>query len=160
MTSPSVSAMPYVPPDSRPAAATPVARIVRVVEEFAAMATLAAIVLLLLIEIVFRPWFGYVIPGSQVLVRHLTMWVALLGGALAARDGRHLAFATGTFLQNPRMRRTAEVAAAAVGAAVATILCVGAVTLVTEEREFGTRLTAGLNTWMSQLVLPLGFGLT
>ena len=45
---------------------------------------------LLLIEIVVRPWSGYAIPGSQVFVRQLTMWVALLGAALAARDGRLL----------------------------------------------------------------------
>ena len=45
------------------------------------------ILLVLLIEIVVRPWSGYGLPGSQVFVRQLTMWVALLGAALAARDG-------------------------------------------------------------------------
>jgi C4-dicarboxylate transporter DctM subunit len=160
MTSPDASAMPSGLESKRPSPPSgPVARGLRATEEIIASAVLAAIVLLLLIEIVFRPWYGYVIPGSQIFVRHLTMWVALLGGALAARDGRHLAFATGTFLRHARTRRTAEVAAAAVAAAIAIILCLGAVTLVREEREFGTRLTAGLNTWMSQLVLPIGFGL-
>ncbi len=127
-------------------------------EELVATAALAAMAFLLLVEIVFRPWYGYLIPGSQVIIRHLTMWVALLGAALAARDGRLLALATGTFLRG-RPRRWAELASATVAAAVAAILCVAAVTLVWEERHIGTRLTSGLNAWMSQLVLPLGFGL-
>ena len=116
-------------------------------------------VLLLLIEIVGRPWYGYVILGSQILVRQLTMWLALLGAALAAREGRLLALATGTFIHNPRVRHVAEVAAAAAAAAVAVILCVGGIRLVLEEREFGTPLTAGLQAWMSQIVLPVGFAL-
>ena len=61
-------------------------------------AALAAMVLLLLIEIVVRPWSGYGLPGSQVFVRQLTMWVALLGAALAARDGRLLGLATAACL--------------------------------------------------------------
>ena len=59
-------------------------------------------VLLLLIEIVVRPWSGYGLPGSQVFVRQLTMWVALLGAALAARDGRLLGLATGSLLRRAR----------------------------------------------------------
>jgi C4-dicarboxylate transporter, DctM subunit len=129
-----------------------------VTEEFAAAIALAAMVFLLLIEIVFRPWYGYLIPSSPEFVRQLTMWVALLGSALAARDGRLLALATGAFL-TPTARRRAEVASATASAAVATILCVAAVMLVLEQRAMGVRLAAGLNAWMSQLVLPAGFGL-
>jgi len=113
-------------------------------------------VLLLLVEIVVRPWSGYAVPGSQVFVRQLTMWVALLGACLAARDGRLLGLATGTFLHD-RARRLCDIASATVSAAVAAVLCVGAVTLVSEERVMGTRLAAGLQAWMSQVVLPVGF---
>ena len=38
---------------------------------------------------------------------------------------------------------------ATVSAAVAAVLCVGAVTLVLDERIMGTRLAAGVQAWMS-----------
>jgi tripartite ATP-independent transporter DctM subunit len=150
--------MPSAPASSPAISRNPVTRALHVTEELVAAAALATMVVLLLLEIVVRPLYGYLIPASAVFVRQLTMWVALLGAALAARDGRLLALATGTFLGD-RWRRAAEVAAAAVAAGVAAILCIGGITLVRVEREMGTRLAEGLDAWMSQIVLPAGFAL-
>ncbi len=110
-------------------------------------------------EIALRRLFGVGIPGSIPFVQHLTLWVGFLGAALAAREGRLLALATGTFLPEGRLRRAAETFAAAVGAAVSAILCRGAVALVLGEREFGTEIAAGVQAWVAQLVLPAGFAL-
>ncbi len=133
-------------------------RVLRESEEFVAGSALAGMVLLLVADMALRPWYGSVIPGAQVVVRQLTMWVALLGAALAARDGRLLALATGDFLGS-RARKWAGLAAATVAVAVATVLCVAGITVVADERDVGTRLTGSLAAWMSQLVLPIGFGL-
>ncbi len=130
--------------------------VLAVTEELVASATLAAILGLLLIETVVRPWFGFAIPGSLQIVRQLTLWVALLGAALSARDGRLLALATGTFLPEGRARRIIETLAGATAVAITSVLCVGAVTLVQGEFAYGTS-TAGLPVWLSQTVLPVGF---
>ena len=53
--------------------------------------------LLPIVEIVLRR-FDSGIPGGTPFVQHLTLVVALLGGALAARDDRLLALATGSLL--------------------------------------------------------------
>lgn len=152
-----MSATPPAAESSRPPGAF--ARATGAVEHTAAALALAAMVLLLLIEIVGRPFYGYVILGSQIFVRQLTMWVALLGAALAAREGRHLALAIGTFVGNERIRHNVEIVAGAAGAAVAGLLAVGGVMRVLEEREFATPLAAGINAWVSQIVLPVGFAL-
>ncbi len=115
-------------------------------------------VVLPLAEIALRRLFGFGIPGSIPFVQHLTLWVGFLGAALAARDGRLLALATGTFLPEGRFRRGAEIFAAAVGAGVSAILCRAAIALVLGEREFGTEIAAGVKAWVAQLVLPIGFG--
>ncbi len=128
------------------------------VEEWAAGAALASMLVLLVIETVVRPWLGFAIAGSLEFVRQLTLWVALLGAALAARDGRLLALATGTFFPEGPMRRTAAALATAYAAAVTVALCHGSVMLVRAEHEYGT-LAATLPAWISQTVLPIGFGL-
>ncbi|HSC27782.1 MAG TPA: TRAP transporter large permease subunit, partial [Vicinamibacterales bacterium] len=136
-----------------------VRRTAAALEESVAAVALAAMALLLLVESFVRPWSGFAIPGSLLFVRQLTLWVALLGGALAAGRGRLLALATGVFLRDPRTRHAAEAIATATGAAVAAILCVAAVGLVHGEYLYGTIVAAGLRAWVSQLALPIGFGL-
>ena len=58
---------------------------------------LALLTLLPIAEIVLRR-FDSGVPGGTPFVQHLTLVVALLGGALAARDDRLLALATGSLL--------------------------------------------------------------
>jgi C4-dicarboxylate transporter, DctM subunit len=112
-----------------------------------------------LLEIVWRPLFNRGIPGSGPFVQHLTLWVGFLGAAIAARDGRLLALATGTFIPEGRWRRVAEIIAAAVSAGVAALLCRASLNMVLVEREFGSILAAGVPSWIGQLVLPVSFAL-
>jgi C4-dicarboxylate transporter, DctM subunit len=131
-------------------------RAIAAAEELVAGAALAAILCLLLTETILRPWLGFAIPGSLQMIRQLTLWVALLGAALAARDGRLLALATGTFIPEGRARAVAEALAIAVAVAVTTILCAGSVALV--QGEFAYRTSAArVPVWLSQTVLPVGF---
>src|SRR3954467_11939191 len=111
-----------------------------------------------LIEIVVRRLFGVGVPGSGPFVQHLTLWVGFLGAAIAAREGKLLALATGAAVP-VRLRRAAAIVAAAVAACMATILACGAVQLVVTERETGTIIAAGVPAWVGQLALPIGFAL-
>lgn len=59
---------------------------------------LAALVLLPLGEIVLRKVFQAGISGATAFEQHLTLLIGLLGGALAAREGRLLTLSTLTDL--------------------------------------------------------------
>jgi C4-dicarboxylate transporter DctM subunit len=128
-------------------------------EDVLAAIALGLMVALPLAEIVLRRVAGIGIPGSIPFVQHLVLWVGFLGAALAAREGRLLALATGTFLPAGAPRRVAEVLAGAVGAFVSALLFVGAIVLVRTEREVGTMIAAGVPAWVAQLALPAGFAL-
>jgi len=136
-----------------------VKRAAALVEDSAATLALLAMVSLPLLEVVFRRLFERGIPGSGPIVQHLTLWVGFLGAAIAAREGKLLSLASGTLIPEGRFRRAAEVFAAAIAAGVSTILASGAVDLVTVERAGGASIGAGIPTWWTQLVLPLGFAL-
>src|SRR5438552_16526832 len=116
-------------------------------------------VLLPLSEIVSRRAFGRGIPGSGPIVQHLTLWVGFLGAAIAAREGKLLALATGTFIPDGRARRAAEAFAAAVATFAASVLAWGGVQLVLSERDAGTTIGADVPAWVAQLVLPIAFAL-
>ena len=134
-------------------------RVFALVEDSVASLALLAMVLLPIAEIVARRAFGRGVPGSGPIVQHLTLWVGFLGAAIAARDGKLLALATGTFIPQGRWRRAADILAAAFGACSAVVLAWGAYQMVSIEREAGTNIGADIQAWVAQLVLPIAFAL-
>jgi len=128
-------------------------------EDLIASFALLVMVVLPLSEIVARKAFGRGIPASGPIVQHLTLWVGFLGAAIAARDGKLLALATGTFIPPGRWRRGADILAAAFGACAATLLAWGGYRMAAAEREVGTNIGAGIPTWIAQAVLPIAFAL-
>jgi len=131
-------------------------KILRRTEELAASLALAAMVILPLLEIPLRK-LGTGIPGGISIVRHLMLWVAFLGAALAAREGRLLSLATGRLLPEGKLRSGGRLFAAAVAAAVSALFFRAGIDLVLEERAAGTMITQSLPVWVAQVVLPLSF---
>ncbi|MEO6236120.1 MAG: TRAP transporter large permease subunit [Vicinamibacterales bacterium] len=124
-----------------------------------ATAALGGVMLLPLAEIVSRKLFTASIPGSADYASILTLWLGMLGGAIAARDGKLLALATGEFLPAGRVSTVAHVVAGAVGAMVATMLAMAACTLVQSDRAAGDVIAGRAPKWIADLALPIGFGL-
>jgi C4-dicarboxylate transporter DctM subunit len=120
---------------------------------------LGGIMILPLAEIASRRLLHQTIPGETAFVSTLTLWLGLLGAAIAARDGRLLTLATGEFLPKGRIAATAHVIAGGVGAMISTILCLGGVALVRSDRSAGDMLGGGVPVWIADLALPIGFGL-
>ncbi|MDH4065861.1 MAG: TRAP transporter small permease, partial [Acidobacteriota bacterium] len=116
-------------------------------------------VLLPLIEAVARKLVGVGIPGSSVFVQHLTLWVAFLGAALAAREGKLLALATGELLKRSRIVAPAKSLANAIAAGATVLLARAALDLTILERQAATELPLSIPVWVALAVLPLSFGL-
>ena len=120
---------------------------------------LLVMVLLPLAEIVARQAFGFQIPGSGPIVQNLTLWIGFLGAALATREDRLLALATGQLMPEGRFRDGARIFTNAVAAAVCAMLGRASWELMLIERDGGMEIGAGIPTWWVQTVLPFGFGM-
>jgi tripartite ATP-independent transporter DctM subunit len=128
-------------------------------ENRAAALALGGIMVLPLAEIASRKFLGRAIPGSGTIASILTLWLGMLGAAIAARDGKLLALATGEFLPEGRIKAIAHVVSGTIGAMIATIFTLAGIALVRSDRLAGDMATAGLPTWVADLALPIGFGL-
>ena len=120
---------------------------------------LGGIMIIPLAEIASRKFLGTAIPGSSAYASVLTLWLGMLGAAIAAREGKLLTLATGEFLPKGRVSAVAHVLAGAVGAMISTILMMGAIVLVQSDREAGDILAGSTPKWIADLALPIGFGL-
>src|ERR1035438_9081503 len=112
--------------------------------------------LLPIAEMISRQWRLPGIPGSTVVVQHLTLWIAFLGAALAARDGRLLSLSANTLLAERWLGRV-RISVSAVGAAIATCLAWAAFQFVNAERLDGALLTPLLPRWVAESAMPAGF---
>ena len=126
-------------------------------ENVLATLALGGIMLLPLAEIAMRP-LGHSIPGAAPFTLNLTLWVGMLGAAIAAREGKLLTLATGEFLPKS-LAGFGHVVGGTVGAAIATMFAVGGAAFVSTERAAGDIIAAGVPVWVSTLAFPIGFTL-
>ena len=118
---------------------------------------LAAMILLPVSEIVLRQ-FSNGIPSAPAFLQHLTLVVGMLGGAIAAREGRLLAVSTLSLGLKGKRRHLAAIYSSGFAAAVTAFLCLSSVRFVLQERLAGGKLAYDIPLWVVVAVLPLGFG--
>ena len=111
-----------------------------------------------LADIVARQVFDSYVEGADAFAAHLTLLVGMFGAAIAARDGKLLSLATGALLPD-RIRNGAQIFAALVGSAVATVLVFAGVTLIRIDREQALQVARGIPVWVVDLAFPIAFGL-
>jgi tripartite ATP-independent transporter DctM subunit len=127
-------------------------------ENALSISILALMSLLPIVEIVGRATTGQGIPGSIPLVQNLTLWVAILGAALAARADHLLALTTRSLLPE-KLRGPIFVFTSGIAAAVTASLCAASVDLVRIERSSGDFVAWGIPVWIALTVMPLGFAI-
>jgi C4-dicarboxylate transporter DctM subunit len=115
-------------------------------------------VLIPLAESFLRRTFHLGIPSSTSIVQHMVLVVGMLGGAIAAREGRLLALSTlGETSLRGRAKTVSRIFTSAVSATVSAFLCLAAYQFVVTEHEAGKILAYGVPTWVIECVLPIGF---
>lgn len=127
-------------------------------ENAVTVAVFGAMVLLALLEVGGRALVTTGVPGSIVLVQHLTLWIALAGAALAARSDHLLALSTPHFLP-ARARGPIQIATSALAAGISAALTIASVDLLTIERESSGTVAWAIPTWVALVILPAGFAL-
>ena len=119
---------------------------------------LAAMSLLPLLEIAGRSLIGRGVPGSIPLVQHLTLWIAFLGAALAARSNKLLALSTAEFLPQ-RWIQPVRILLAVLAVGIAGSLLAGSLDLVRVERASGGKVALGIPVWVALSIMPAGWAL-
>ncbi len=127
-------------------------------EDAASVIVLLLMAGLALVEAVARTWLGGGIPGSIVVVQHLTLWITILGAALAARSDRLLALSTQSLLPAwilPGIR----IFTSGLAAGVTACLLLASLDLVRIEREAGELVAWGIPVWVALAIMPVGLAL-
>lgn len=95
-------------------------------------------------------------PGNAVIVQQLTLWIGMLGGALAARSERLLGISSMELLP-ANWRPIVKVFTGMILAAVSVSLTWASIVFIQSERDAGSYLLPGVPKWTVLAVMPAGF---
>src|SRR6266568_7679666 len=98
---------------------------------------LAAMMLLPVTEIILRSIFHTGISGSSAIVQHLTLIVGMLGGAIAAREGRLLTLSPVQALLKGKAKSAARIFSSGFGAAISFFLLMSSYEYVQAVKPLG-----------------------
>ncbi|MCC6234456.1 MAG: TRAP transporter large permease subunit, partial [Verrucomicrobiales bacterium] len=122
------------------------------------VAILAAMLLLPLLEVLRRWGLPWGVQGAETWLAHGNLLVGVVGGLIAAREGRLLALSTlPNLFPKAWQRHAAGAVAGGVAAAIAAVLASASVRLVLAERESSRLIAYGIPVWVFQAALPVGF---
>lgn len=118
---------------------------------------LSVMVLMAFLQVVLRNVFHEGFIWADILLRHLVLWIGIIGAALAASQQRHITIDALTRFLPPRLRLGALALAQLFAAVVCIILVDAAITFVRNDLEFGATVYGEVPAWTSQIVIPAGF---
>jgi TRAP-type C4-dicarboxylate transport system permease small subunit len=117
-------------------------------------------------QIALRNFLNTGIEGAEVILRHLVLWLGLLGASLATREGRHINIDIASRLLPRRLGYLNYMIINCIATAVTAVLAVSACRFLKMELQAGEQLQFGFSDtffsfsiplWCLQIVIPAGF---
>jgi TRAP-type C4-dicarboxylate transport system permease small subunit len=128
-------------------------------EQVLIVIVLSVMLLLATLQVLLRNAWDFGLPWIDILLRHLVLWLGIMGASLATRMNRHIRIEALLRFLPARHQRFVERGVLLIAAAICTLLGVAAVDLVRQEQATGSMAFGPVPTWMLQLVLPVGFAI-
>lgn len=135
-----------------------VSNILHRIEDGALIAALASMLIMAMVQIFLRNFFDYGLLWVEPFLRILVLWVAVLGGMVATREGNHISIDAVIRYLPPMAKRGVTVLASLASAGICATIAYTSVEFIRYEYEDGTIAFGVVPTWICQAILPFGFG--
>ena len=107
------------------------------------------------LQILFRNLISIGIVWVDPLVRHLVLWVALLGASIATRENRHISIDVLSTYLSPALRQRVQGALQLFSALICLLLVHPAIRFLQDDYQPGKFLALGIPLWLSQTIMPV-----
>lgn len=123
-------------------------------EEILLVSLVVLMVTLGFLQILFRNLISVGIVWIDSLVRHLVLWIALLGASVATRENRHITIDVLSGHVSPTYYSVIQGALQLLSALVCLLLVYPAIRFVQNDYVAGKTLAFGIPLWLSQAIMP------
>ena len=128
-------------------------------ESVAVVSILGFMALLAFFQVFLRNFFNFGFPWADELLRHLVVWIGLIGASLGIREDRSIRIDVFNRLFPPRINKYSEGLLNLVGAIVSLLLIVASIKFLQMEREYNEVFsTLRIPIWKILVIYPISFG--
>lgn len=108
-------------------------------------------------QIALRNVLSLTLPWADPFIRHLVLWIGLLGALSATRHNKHVKIDALQRLLPPKVKALTTAITHLFSTATCALLAHYAWRFVADERAYSTLAFAGIAAWKVQLVFPIVF---
>lgn len=134
-------------------------RTVDIIEDWLLVSMLAVMVVLAVTQIIYRNVAGGGVVWIDPLLRMLVLWVALSGAVIASRTDNHIRIDFFAKYISGRYYVYIKRLVHFYCVLVCGFIAWHSVSFVQMEYEYGTEAFVGMPAWITQLIIPIAFGL-
>jgi len=127
------------------------------VEDFFALIIFTAMAFFPAIETIARIFGTNIIPASQAIVQHCTLWIGFLGAVLAARRNKLLSLTREPIFNQENNIHFGRWLAKAISFIVIISLAWGSFNLLKIEYTYPFDIAPNIPRWFAMLIMPIGF---
>jgi TRAP-type C4-dicarboxylate transport system permease small subunit len=120
---------------------------------------LTVMVGLAFLQIFLRIFFATGILCGDPLLRHLVLWVALLGAAIATKEGRHINIDVVSRVLPDRGKVAIQALTDLFSTCVCVFLIQASLKFIRDEFQAGVLAFLNIPTWAVAVIFPIAFGL-
>ena len=128
-------------------------------EDTLALVIFSAMSILPVIETIARIFGTNIIPASQAIVQHCTLWIGFLGAVLAARRNKLLALTREPIFNQEGSLHLGRWIAKTMSFLVIISLAWGSFYLLKIEYKFPFEIAPNIPRWAAMVIMPVGFAL-
>jgi TRAP-type C4-dicarboxylate transport system permease small subunit len=123
------------------------------------VAVLLFMVLMAVLQIVLRNFFGTSLVWIEPFLQNAVLWIGLLGAMIASRRDEHIRIDIASQYLPQRFQRWLAVLVDLFTVGVCVLVAWHSVFFVYDEMQYGTAGFAQIPSWVLQAIIPIGFTL-
>lgn len=127
------------------------------IEESLLISMVILMVFLAFFQVVLRNVFSLGIIWADVFLRHLVLWVGIMGAVLVTRERRHIKIDILTKVIPEKAKPPLNLFTDIVSLIVTILLAKASYTFVMAEKMGGSILFLNVPTWVMEIIIPIGF---
>lgn len=129
------------------------------IEEALLISLVILMVLLAFFQVLLRNIFSSGIIWADIFLRHLVLWVGLLGAVLVTRERRHIKIDIFSKFFSDNIRPMINLGIDSISFFITVLLTKASITFVMSEKLGGSILFLRVPTWTMELIIPIAFAL-
>lgn len=129
------------------------------IEEYCLISLFSCLLLIAFLQIVLRNLFATGISYADPLLRHLVLWIGLLGATLATKQDKHIHIDILPRLLPERKKAFLQIAINLFSTIICIFLTYAAIKFIKYEYQAATTLFLQIPIWILEVILPITFAI-